>query len=271
MHPICWDLFLQNFALAGKSRPNLNTLGDLFTKQDIEYDDSGNGRSCGMRPNWMPDHVYGEVELFWGDETSGWSYLEEPWASQIAWAAWDNPQLDYLVHDPAKLPDFRRYFQNPPLLDPTIRQSTRATKGADGFLNPTSAADPFSVLPTEICIAIFCCLPTRSVNNLRLASRSMAVVYLTPAYWRSRFEWPNELCHIKTPVPLRGEVDWRLLCSQVLHSPARVTEFVQMSPSSPQLLVSPAEEQGVLNRRRILRLTQRLVERLLAIDNAEST
>ena len=52
----------------------------------------------------------------------------------------------------------------------------------------------------------------------------MASVHLSSRYWRSRFDFPNELCHVKLPPTLLksgrvGErrVDWRRLCDQLLH------------------------------------------------------
>lgn len=268
MHPLCWDLFLQNHTLVRKGQPKLDSLGDLFAKQEVQYDDSSDNGSCGLRPDWMPGHNYGEVELFWGDETSGWSYLEEPWTSQIASNAWRNPELDYLVYDPTKLLDFEMIFQNLSL----VKQNPKSPKEeADESIKSSSAADLFSKLPPEICTMIFCHLSSQSVTNARLASRSLATAPLTSLYWRSRFEWPNELSHIKLPILPREDVDWRELCSHLMHYPLIGTTLKSPTAPRPQFSVSSAEEQGLMNRRRILRLTRRLVDRLLAIDNAEST
>ena len=57
----------------------------------------------------------------------------------------------------------------------------------------------FSHLPRDFCVHVLEFLPTSSVLALRLAFRIMASVPLGLGYWRSRFEFPNELSHIKLP------------------------------------------------------------------------
>ena len=49
-------------------------------------------------------------------------------------------------------------------------------------------------------------------------------MHLSSRYWRSRFEFPNELCHVGLPPALltSGQVgdqsvDWRCLCDQLMH------------------------------------------------------
>ena len=102
----------------------------------------------------------------------------------------------------------------------------------------------------QIRLNVLCYLPTSSVQCLRLASCSMAAVKLSSAYWRSRFEWSNELCYIQLPSNLRTGnpgnegIDWKSLCTRLVH---------------PQT-VGP----GLRSRNRILSLTSRLAKRLLS-------
>ena len=82
---------------------------------------------------------------------------------------------------------------------------------------------PFSHLPKEILVQIISFLPTPSVQAVRLASRTMASVHLPVSYWHSRFQFPNELCHIKLPSHLspgrfdRKAIDWKSFCNRLLY------------------------------------------------------
>lgn len=245
MHPHCWDLFLQSHALlarGNRGEPDLNALGALFAAQDLEEDDRR-----GLKPDWMQYLAYGNVEQFWAD---GWLYSEEVEASTVASITDGAPELDYLVQDPTKLPDFSQLLNDPPVLSPNageicIRESDRVP------------ADPLSRLHVELRVNVLCYLPTSSVQCLRLASRSMAAVKLSSTYWRSRFQWPNELCYIRLPSNLRRGnpgnegVDWRSLCTRLAH---------------PQ-----TAEPGLQNRNRILSLTSRLAKKLLSPDSSIDT
>ena len=192
MHPYCWDLFLQSHALLARGNqeePNLNALGALFAAQELEE-----GDRRGLKPDWMQHLAYGNVEQFWAD---GWLYSEELAASTVAIITDGTPELDYLVHDPTKLPEFNQLLNDPPILSPNAEETcVRESSGV--------AADPLSRLLVELRLNILCHLSTSSVQRLRLASRSMAAVKLSSAYWRSRFEWPNELCYIQLPSNLRN-------------------------------------------------------------------
>lgn len=238
MHPDCWDLFLQSHALlaGGNQRgPDLDALGALFAAQDLEE-----GDRRGLKPNWMPRFAYGNVEQFWAD---GWLYSEELEASTVASITDGTPELDYLVQDPTKLPDRNQLLKHPPVLGPNVE----ATFACESY---GVSADPLSRLLVELRLNILCYLPTSSVKCLRLASRSMAAVKLSSAYWRSRFEWPNELCYVQLPSNLRTGnpgiegIDWKSLCTRLVH---------------PQ-----TTEPGLRNRNRILSLTSRLAKRLLS-------
>lgn len=87
-----------------------------------------------------------------------------------------------------------------------------------------NGGDIFSRLPEEIITEIVVLLPSALVRDLQLASRKMASVHLSSRYWRSRFQFSNELCHVRLPPAVRKSgqvggqwVDWRRLCDQLLH------------------------------------------------------
>lgn len=99
---------------------------------------------------------------------------------------------------------------------------------------------------------IFYLLPTTSGQALHLTPRSMASGPLSSSFWRSRFEFPNELCHISLPQRLQAGaqadsmlVDWKQLCYRWLH---------------------PTGERWQ-NRRRIMNLNEKLVRVPLAEED----
>lgn len=155
-------------------------------------------------------------------------------------------EWDFLVHDPTGLPNFDELFNSPPLV-PSEQTSCishiAANQGHD-----------FPHLPAEVVLKVLCLLPTLSVQALRLASRQFGSVHLNSIYWRSRFDYPNELCHIQLPSTfLSGQhesshINWSALCERLLHS---------LEPYHP----------AWQNRKRISSLTRRLVERLLSIKS----
>jgi hypothetical protein len=80
-----------------------------------------------------------------------------------------------------------------------------------------SGDDIFSRLPPEIRTMILCFLPLEAAYDLRLASRSVAVEGLNPTFLRSRFIYPNELCHIPSSSPLvKNSEDLTSLCRWLL-------------------------------------------------------
>lgn len=236
MHTPCWEMFLQNHALHATReplRPNLSKLAEIFAAQDLEEGYRG------LIPSWAGD--YAGPERFWSD---GWAYRADG-ASEVVELLEAAPEWDFLVHDPGNVQGFTELLENPPL----------ASKSS----NPSSiipwkghTRDPFSRLPTELLMEILCLLPTSSGQALRLASRAMASVTLSSSFWRSRFHFPNELCHIRLPQRLQAgpqvdtmAVDWRGLCYRLLHS----------SGESWQ------------NRKRIMTLNEKLVRMMLAEED----
>ena len=193
MHPGCWDILLQQHALvASPAKPclDLNELAKIFIQIPL-----GEGQG-GFRPDWAKGY--------------GWS--EQHVKQHVARTA----QGNFLLHDPDITRGFDELLANPPL-ESTAYTSTQIKFADDG-------GDIFSRLPVEILTQILVLLPTASVRDLQFASRKMASIHLGSQYWRSRFEYPNELCHVKLPPALLesgqvGErwVDWRGLCDQLLH------------------------------------------------------
>ena len=182
---------------------------------------------------------YGDANRFWGD---GWLYSEDVEASDINQITQIGPEFDYLVCDPKILPDFQ---------DLSGSTFVPHKNGYAPLIDEpnTGSPDTFSSLPVGVRLNLLCLLPTISVQNLRLASRSMAVTLLDSRYWRSRFIWPNELCHVPLASTLgpgrvnSDDVDWSDVCRRLLH------------PPNPSL--------NLKNRNRILALTLKLVKRLL--------
>lgn len=226
-------MFLQNHALLAKekaSKPNLDTLGQLLASQTLEQ---GDGR--GLRPNWTDDYL--GPEQFWAD---GWLYHEVPQAHGVLGYT---DEWDFLVYDP-QVYSLGELLVNPPLL-----LGEQSCCVAQSTSNPSK---DFPYLPAEILINILCFLPTSSVHALRLASRAFASLYLNTTYWRSRFDYPNEFCHVCLPPqrldgqPENSQIDWRTFCDRL----------VQINKS----------RKWWQNRERILLLTSKLVEKLLLKD-----
>ena len=201
MHPRCWDIFLQQHALVAspaKAGLDLNELAKAFLQ--IPLGKTGGG----FAPDWATD--YGGPETFW------WVNGEEDTEELFDHA----PQWHFLDRDPGIACGFDELFTNPPF------ESTTDMTGRIQFTEDGS--DVFARLPEEVITEILVLLPSASVRDLQLASRRMASVHLSSRYWRSRFEFPNELCHITLPPALRKSgqvggrwVDWRRLCDQLLH------------------------------------------------------
>ena len=200
MHPRCWDICLQQHALVAsptKASLDLNELAKAFLQIPL-------GRTRGgFAPDWATD--YGGPELFWwvNGEESG-----EPFDDATQW--------HFLQRDPGIACGFDELLTNPPF-ESTTDMSGRVNFTEDG-------ADIFARLPEEVLTEILVLLPSASVRDLQLASRRMASVHLSSRYWRSRFEFPNELYHITLPPALKTSgqvdgqwVDWRRLCDQLLH------------------------------------------------------
>ena len=240
MHPACWDIFLQKHAVLSSrnpSYPNLEKLGEIISSQDVACD----GR--GLVPEWAGD--YDGPEQFWED---GWSWHEEPEASVVAGLLEESPEWNYLVHDPDNSQGFGTLLTKPPLLAATAESPPPISM-------VINTHDIFCRLPEELLLEIICLLPTASIHKLRLASRAIASVHLNTKFWRSRFMFPNELCHIQFPSGLLQTnqqdhplVDWQKLWYRLLH-PENTMEY-----------------QWWQNRKRIASLNEKLVYQLLTED-----
>ena len=199
MHPRCWDILLQQHALVApptKTCLDLNELGKIFIQVPQMGPFGG-----GFRPDWTTD--YAEPEQFF------WMGQEDRIFQQA-------PEWKFLTHDPGTACGFDELLANPPL-ESAASMSPRIEFTDDG-------GDIFHRLPAEILTEILVLLPSTSVRDLQFASRKMASIHLSSRYWRSRFEFPNDLCHVRLPPALLksgqvGEqwVDWRRFCDQLLH------------------------------------------------------
>ena len=194
-------------------------------------------------PEWAGD--YGGPEQFWED---GWSWNEEPEASMVAGLLEELPELEFLVRNPENSHGFESLLANPPL-------QAASAESPHPISMVTHVHDTFYRLPEELLLEIICVLPTASVQKLRLASRAIASVRLNTGFWRSRFMFPNELCHIQLPSELlkidqrdHPSVDWQELCYRLLH-PEKTTEY-----------------QWWQNRKRIASLNEKLVHQMLTKD-----
>ena len=185
--------------------PHLDRLGEIFLSQKHEED----GR--GLKPDLAGD--YEGPEQFWDE---GWAWHEEPEASNVVGMLEVAPECHFLLRDSCKPYDFNELLANPPRLS-TGKPIVAMKSGSGG-------RDPFLALPEELLLQIICLLPIASVQAVRLASGRMANVRLGSTFWCTRFEYPNELCHINLPSHLSGTapndglpVDWQELCNRLLH------------------------------------------------------
>ena len=108
MHPACWRIFCQQYALLATqtpTRPNLDALGAVFASQAVEKE----GR--GLQPDWTTD--YAGVETFWGD---GWAWTEDIETSEIGQLLDGNAEYDFLVLDPERIELPNTILRRPPLL-----------------------------------------------------------------------------------------------------------------------------------------------------------
>lgn len=199
MHPCCWDILQQQYALLAsptKMHLDLNELSKIFTQIPLAKSSTG-----GFRPDWAIDSA-GTEQLLVFDYSDDMSEAQK------------HPH--FLLCDPGTACGFDELLANPPL-EPAGNTSPRINF-------PQNGGDGFSRLPVEILTEILVLLPSASVRDLPLASRAMASVGFCSRYWRSRFEFPNDLCHVRLPPALleSGQVDgkpvdWRRLCDQLLH------------------------------------------------------
>ena len=225
MHPRCCDILLQQHALiAAPTAPpfNLNELAKIFLQIPLGFTHGG------FAPDWAPDYD-GPEPFFWCDSQN--ENLD------------DYPEWQFLLQDPGVGRGFDELFRSPPALSDNLTPPPIYFSD-DGL-------DIFARLPVELLIKILVLLPTTSVRNLQLASRRTASVHLDCTYWRSRFEFPNELCHFTLPPAseLGGDgIDWRSLCDQLLHPVGDGYGWWQ-------------------NRKRITRLNKKLLE---SMSNRES-
>lgn len=222
MHPCCLDILVQQHALVAppnKACLDLNELGRIFLQ--VELGTSGDG----LLPDWTTDFT-GPKRFAWiEDDNDNFAYT---------------PKCNFLARDPGIACGFDELLANPPL-ESNANMSPRTQLVDDG-------GDVFSSLPEELLEKIVLLLPSASVRDVQLSSRRMASLHLSSRYWRSRFEFPNELCHVRLPPALLNSgqvggkwVDWRCLCDQLLHPVGEKYEWWQ-------------------NRKRITALNKKLVK-----------
>lgn len=238
MHPACWQIFSQVHALLAQRNslsPDLERLGHIFAHSDLEE------RGRGLVPDWAGD--YAGPEQFWDD---GWTWNENIDASVVAALLEEKPEWDYLVSNPSVSIDLNQLMQHPPMI-------TSSTLSLSPVQPNVDTQDILSRLPEELLLEIMCLLPTTSFQNVRLASKVMASVPLGLSFWRSRFAYPNELCHVRLPAEFpRGDqcgtlsVDWRELCYRLLH------------------LDHSRQPESWKNRRRVVSLNSKLVRMVLS-------
>ena len=197
MHPRCWDILLQQHALVAspiRTYLDLNDLSKIFLQIPLG--------PCGdrFRPDWVTDYA-GPERFFWIDEMHDLA---------------EERQWHFLARDPGMALGFDELLANPPL--------ESAANISPRIQSANHEGDIFSRLPAEVLTEVLVLLPSASVRDLQLASRKTASVHLSSRYWRSRFDFPNDLCHVTLPPALlrSGQmgglwVDWRRLCDQLLH------------------------------------------------------
>ena len=198
MHLRCWDILQQQHALIAplSKTIDLNELGRILIQ--IPLIGKGMLGAGYFKPDWTND--------FTGPEQ--FANIEENLG--------EDGLCKFTAFDPGNAHGFDELLAHPPL-EPAVNVSPRIQFTDDG-------SDVFACLPEEILTELLVLLPSASVRDLQLASKKMASVHLSSRYWRSRFDFPNELCHVKLPPALLksghvGErwVDWRSLCDQLLH------------------------------------------------------
>jgi F-box domain len=139
----------------------------------------------GLVPAWC-DIRYGGAEQFWRE---GWTWPKQ-WATDLEYSDYDfgRPrQWDFLVCDPDDLEASEENLKKPPILSVSNSQTTQI---------PPPTCKIFARLPVEIIAAILDLLPTTSVKALRHSSRFVAFCGLSSNFWKLRFVYPDEVCHI---------------------------------------------------------------------------
>lgn len=167
--------------------------------------------------------------------------------SNVATAIDDAPQLIFVAHDP----------ENAPAFDGTLEDILRSQSAneQEPYITPLNDVhDAFSPLPVEILHQILCLLPTNSYHAVRSASQSFAAIHPSNDYWRSKFAFPHELCHISLPshIVAAPALNWRSLYYHL------------MNPANEQ---DDRLRQCRQNRDRIAYLNSKLVSLLLADDS----
>ena len=248
MHSACWQIFLQVHASLSPQNPlnpDLKKLG-----QTLSHSERAESKH-GLLPEWAGD--YAGPEQFWED---GWTWSEDLDASVVAGLLEERPEWDFLAFNPDSLKGFDQLMPDPPLSP----SSPSSTTSHILFRSDLGEPDIFSRLPEELLAEIVSFLPTISAQSVRLASRTMASTHLSAKFWRSRFAYPNELCHIRLPTELlRGSqigtssIDWRELYDRLLHP----------EPND--------EYRWWQNRKRIISLNSKLVQMILSEDSAAQT
>ena len=215
-------------------------LGHIFADSELEE------KGRGLVPDWTGD--YAGPEQFWDD---GWTWSEDIDASIVAGLLEEKPEWDYLVSDPDISFELTQLMQHPPMVPSNILSLNPIRSNVD-------VKDDFSRLPEELLLDIMCLLPTTSLQNVRLASKVIASVPLGPSFWRSRFAYPNELCHIRLPAGFPRDyqsstlsVDWREMCYRLLH------------------LDDSRQPSSWKNRRRIVSLNSKLVQMMLSEGSSQ--
>lgn len=195
MHPSCWEILLQQYAhVAPPNKTSLDLEDFVKIFLQIPLGQTGGG----FRPDWATDYA-GPEQFWWMGQDIDFEQV---------------PEWRFLAHHPGTANGFDELLANPPL-ESAANISPQIQFVDDG-------GDIFSRLPAELLEEILVLLPSTSVRDLQFASRKVASVHLSSRYWRSRFNFPNELSHVRLPPALLQSgreqlIDWRHLCDQLLH------------------------------------------------------
>ncbi|MCJ1230330.1 hypothetical protein MMC12_007003 [Toensbergia leucococca] len=198
-HQACWRLMQQE-------HPWLN---ETLLAKTLDGNHGSLNFPRDMNPDWCdrfdePDHFNGPLDLWsiWG------------WNSGFNHDVDHKTDFGYLVRDPFNVSMLQNILvECYQTIGPHEEQSVGGLQ-----VDLSASFDVFQQLPPELILRVMSFLPSPSVGALRLASRTCGMLSLR-GFWKTRFFYPHELCHIPyaTPNVDVSDVQWTKIRHSLLY------------------------------------------------------